>query len=245
MVKTDASRTPTRQLSPHFRGHLLRFDAAKLGSHSSVVGRRLLLAAVSLELVRLAASRWLFPAAPLWLLLPLLLGLALAAVPLLAGTKLSSIGLRPWHTWSLTEKSYFIQVALLANVVFPLVLAAPLRARIADEGFLPTFAGVFVPYLAFGFYQEVVYRGLVQLELVRRWGPAAGLLVANALYTLGPLHWNYWSSPPEQRVVLLAATFAIGLFFGLVYLRSGNLGMVAVFHAIGNAYILASGAGPG
>lgn len=204
------------------------------------MGHRLLLAAVVLEVVRLAAVRGLGAAIPLWLLLPLLLGLALAAVALLGGVKLAAIGLRPWRAWTLTEKSYFIQVVLLANVVFLLVLAAPLRARIAEAGLLSMVSGVVVPYLAFGFYQELVYRGLVQLELVRRWGAAAGLLLANTLYTFGPLHWNYWSLPPQQLVSLLAGTFAIGLFFGLVYLRSGNLGMVGVFHAIGNAFIVAS-----
>jgi membrane protease YdiL (CAAX protease family) len=229
-----------QRLSPHLRGHLLRFDGAKVESHPSSGGHRALLAAVTLELLRLATVHWLGAAIPLWLLLPLLLGLALAAVPLLCGVELAAIGLRPWRAWTLTEKSYFIQVVLLANVVFLVVLAAPLRARIAEAGLLSTMAGVFAPYLAFGFYQEVVYRGLVQRELVRRWGAAAGLLVANALYSFGPLHWSYWSLPPQQLVGLLAGTFAIGLFFGLVYLRSGNLGMVGVFHAIGNAYIVAS-----
>jgi len=80
-------------------------------------------------------------------------------------------------------------------------------------------------------------------------GRGRGGLVANALYTFGPPHWNYSSSPPQQLVSLLAGTFAIGLFFGLVYRRSVNLGMVSVFHAIGNAYIVTSmsaqGAGPG
>jgi membrane protease YdiL (CAAX protease family) len=239
MTRTDSSTGSGPRLGPHLRGHLLRFDAARLATHPSVAGR-LLLAAVALEVVRLAATRWLGAATPLWLVLPLLLALALVAVPRLAGVKLSAIGLRPWRDWTLTEKSYFVQVVLLANVVFPFVLAAPLRARIAETGAATTVFGVFVPYLAFGFYQELVYRGLVQRELVRRWGAAAGVLVANALYTIGPLHWSYWSSPPEQLVTLLAATFAIGLYFGLVYLRSDNLAMVGVFHAIGNAYIVAS-----
>ena len=37
---------------------------------------------------------------------------------------------------------------------------------------------------------------------------------------------------------IFAAIFAIGLFFGVLYKRSGNLWIVAVFHAIGNAYIV-------
>jgi hypothetical protein len=99
-------------------------------------------------------------------------------------------------------------------------------------------AHVFVTYLFFGFYQELVYRGMVQLGLVRRWGPALGILVANLLYTFGPLHWSYFASQPSFAVPMLAAIFAIGLFFGVLYHRSGNLWIVAVFHAIGNAYIV-------
>jgi membrane protease YdiL (CAAX protease family) len=39
---------------------------------------------------------------------------------------------------------------------------------------------------------------------------------------------------------MFAAVFAIGLFFGILFRRSGNLWMVAVIHGIGNAYIITS-----
>jgi membrane protease YdiL (CAAX protease family) len=39
---------------------------------------------------------------------------------------------------------------------------------------------------------------------------------------------------------MFAATFAIGLFFGFLFWRSGNLWVVAVIHGIGNAYIVGS-----
>jgi membrane protease YdiL (CAAX protease family) len=48
---------------------------------------------------------------------------------------------------------------------------------------------VFLPYLLWGFYQEVMYRGILQTELVRRWGPLWGILVSNSLFTFGPLHF--------------------------------------------------------
>ena len=96
---------------------------------------------------------------------------------------------------------------------------------------------VFVPYFFFGFYQEVVYRGMLQSELVRRWGALAGVLVSNALYTFGPLHWYYFF---PLRVPMFLSIFAIGLFFGILFKRSGNLWMVAIMHGIGNAYIVGS-----
>ena len=77
----------------------------------------------------------------------------------------------------------------------------------------------------------------MQSELVRRWGAFAGILVANVLYTFGPLHWNYFS---PINVPMFASIFAIGLFFGILFRRSGNLWIVAVMHGIGNAYIVGS-----
>jgi len=225
-------------MSPHLRGHLLLFDSKLAPAPSTDAGVRLLSAAGVVEFVRLLAVRWLYPTVPLWLLLPALLGLALWVVPGIAGVKLSQLGFRRWRDWTTTEKSYFVQVVVIANVVFPIVLAEQLRNRIAQADMAWSLCTVFVPYLFFGFYQELVYRGMVQVELIRRWGVSAGIVVANVLYTFGPLHWNYFGSRASVAVPMLAAIFAIGLFFGVLYRRSGNLWIVAVFHAIGNAYIV-------
>lgn len=240
MVRPDPDPRRKKPLSPHLRGHLLQFDNGFVAKHEASAGVRLLLTAAGLEVGRLAALTWLRPSLPLWLLLPLLLGFALLAVTALAGLKLSQIGFHRWREWTRTEKSYFLQVVLIANIMFPFVFSALLRARIADSGLASTLSGLFFPYLVFGFYQEVVYRGMVQLELERRWGTLAGILVANVLYTFGPLHWLYFSSPLRLARPMFAGIFLVGFFFGLLFTRSGNLWIVAVFHAIGNAYIVAS-----
>jgi membrane protease YdiL (CAAX protease family) len=105
---------------------------------------------------------------------------------------------------------------------------------------MSTVWSVFVPYLFFGFYQEVVYRGILQSELVRRWGALPGILVSNLLYTFGPLHSYYLSSRASLAIPMFASIFAIGLFFGVLFRRSGNLWIVAVIHGIGNSYIVGS-----
>jgi membrane protease YdiL (CAAX protease family) len=224
--------------SSHLRGHLLLFDQTPIPAYSPRAGVRLLLVATFLEILRLSAVRWLSPNLPLWLLLAGLLGLGLLLVPWIAGVPLSQLGLRPWRDWTVTEKSYFCQVVAVANIVFPIVLAAPLGKRIAQSGLAWGLWNVFVPYLLFGFYQELVYRGMIQSEVVRRWGAPIGIFLANLLYTFGPLHWYYFASRPSLAVPMFAAIFAIGLFFGVLYKRSGNLWIVAIFHAIGNAYIV-------
>ena len=227
-------------VSPHLRGHLLLFDARPVAALAAGAGARLLLAAALLEAARLAAVRWLQPVLPLWVWLPLLLVGALLSIRFVAGLGWPAIGLQRWSDWTATEKSYFLQVLVLANVVFPVVLAGPLRDRLAQSTPIGVFAAVFLPYLAYGFYQEVVYRGMVQRELERRWGAVAGVLAANALYTFGPLHWYYFSSRAALAGPMLAAIFVMGLFFGVLFKRSGNLWIPAVFHALGNAYLVTS-----
>lgn len=238
MVTVDAAVAPGRRWSPHLRGHLLLFDRRAAPAYAAEAGARLLLVALLVEAVRLAALRWVQLAVPLWLLLPAVLGLGLLMVSGIAGVKLSHLGLWRWGEWTATERSYFLQVIVIANVVFAIVLAGPIADRLAQPDRAWGLWTVFVPYLFFGFYQELVYRGMVQPELVRRWGAPVGIVVANLLYTFGPLHWSHFASPASLAVPMFAAIFAIGLFFGVLYRRSGNLWIVAMFHAIGNAYIV-------
>jgi membrane protease YdiL (CAAX protease family) len=224
----------------HLRGHVLLFDQRPAPAYDGSVGLRLLAIAIVMEAFRLAIVKGLHAAVPLVILIPLFLVCALLLVRFVAGLQFRQIGLYPWREWTPVEKSYFIQLIVLANIVFSFVFASRLRLILAQPAALSIIWNGFVPYLFFGFYQEVVYRGMVQSELVRRWGAFAGILIANILYTFGPLHWNYFSSRSAVAVPMFAAIFAIGLFFGVLYRRSGNLWIVAVLHGIGNAYIVGS-----
>ena len=234
--ESQASPTSAGWLA-HLRGHVLVFDRKPALGYEPGAGLRLLILAGALETFRLGAVKLLYPLLPLLVLVPLLVAVALLSVRYLAGARLAQIGFRPWREWSTTEKSYFVQLLIIANVVFPLVFATRLRALLSQPNAVAIVATVFVPYLFYGFYQEVVYRGMLQSELVRRWGAFAGIVIANVFYTFGPLHWNYWS---PVNVPMFAAIFAIGLFFGILFQRSGNLWIVAVIHGIGNAYIVGS-----
>lgn len=224
----------------HLRGHVLLFDQKAPPDYDASTGMLLLGIAFGVEAFRLIAVAWLHSAVPLVILVPLFLVCALLLVRFVAGLRFRQIGLHPWREWTPVEKSYFVQLLVLANVVFPFVFASRLRLILAQPSALSIIWNGFIPYLFFGFYQEVVYRGMVQSELVRRWGAFVGILIANILYTFGPLHWNYFSSRSAVAVPMFAAIFAIGLFFGVLFRRSGNLWMVAVIHGIGNAYIVGS-----
>jgi membrane protease YdiL (CAAX protease family) len=238
--RMDLVPSRSRGLLVHLRGHVLLFDQKPASQYEASAGVRLLLIAMLLEAIRLGAVRWFYPALPLLILIPLFLICALLAVRFGAGLRLSQIGFHPWRKWTATEKSYFVQLLVIANVVFPLVFAARLQTILGQPSALGTVVTLFVPYLFFGFYQEVVYRGMLQSELVRRWGSFTGVLAANILYTFGPLHWYYFSSRASLAVPMFASIFAIGLFFGVLFRRSGNLWIVAIIHGIGNAYIVGS-----
>lgn len=235
MNRVGATTSIPGRWREHLRGHLLLFEPQPLPVHTLTAGVRLLLLAMGLEILRVVLVRGLSPLLPLWTLVTLLLGAAVMLVPLVAGVSLSQLGFRRWNAWTTTERSYFLQVLLLAGALLLLGVLAEQRTsaeRIQDLG------GVFVPYLFFGFYQELVYRGLVQTELVRRWGAWPGIVVANLFYTFGPLHANYYAAGAEVAVPMFISIFLVGFFFGVLYRRSGNLWIVACFHAIGNAALV-------
>jgi len=231
-----------RSLVPHLQGHVLRFDPAPRETYSPASGRRLLLTVALVDGLlgpRLHLSRFLgLPPVPAWLRVALLLTLVLALVRWFASVRPAQIGLRAWTAWSLSEKTYFVQVFVLANVVFATLFAQPLAALAGNSALWASGAAVLETSLLWGFYQELVYGGLLQTELCRRWGAIVGILVANTLFTFGPLHfYHFLDRSPSAAAGMFAGIFAIGLFFAVLFERSNNLWMVGIFHGLGDAYI--------
>jgi membrane protease YdiL (CAAX protease family) len=226
------------RLAPHLRGHAFLFEAKSPPVYDPSAGLRLLVIFLLLEGVfgpRLSVLSLLrLPLPPAWLRVPALLGLALVLVRVFARLELRQIGLYPWREWSRTEKSYFLQVLPVATVLFSLLFADRLRMIAADPSTWRRAAVVSLTYLVWGLHQEVLYRGVLQTELVRRWGSLPGIVVSNTLYTVGPLHFDHFSM--DRPLPMFAAIFAIGLFFAVLFRRSGNLCMVGIFHGLGDCY---------
>jgi membrane protease YdiL (CAAX protease family) len=93
--------------------------------------------------------------------------------------------------------------------------------------------------MIWGFYQELLYRGIVQTELVRRWGTVVGILTSNLIFTFGPLHDYHFllARKNPSHLWIFAGIFAIGLFFAIVFKRSGNLWIVGIMHGLGDWFI--------
>ena len=228
-------------LNTHLRGHLLLFEDPESRAWAAEAGHRLIIILVFLELV-------LDPRTISWLQLPVpspglfmlaKLAFVLWLVPVYAGVDRAMLGFRRRRDWTTTESSYLVQVLILACIIFPLTLASQWERSLAEHGWADLALMGLLPYFAFGFYQEVVYRGMLQTELVRRWGVVRGILASNALYTFGPLHANYYPMDTSTAISLFLSVFAMGMLFALIFRRSGNLWIVALMHGAGNALIAA------
>jgi membrane protease YdiL (CAAX protease family) len=155
-----------------------------------------------------------------------------------ARVRLAEIGFYRWRDWTTSEKAYLIQIVPLAIAIFAMIAGSRLQAIAAEPSIWTTAALTSVSYLVWGFYQEVMYRGILQTEMVRRFGTAAGVVVANLAYTFGPLHLYYFKTyDPPMLFGLFAAVFLVGLFFGALFHRSGNLVIVGVLHGIGDVFL--------
>ncbi len=234
------------RIRPFWRGHLFLFDRPSVASLSSGQSLRLLLVFIFMEgIVRrflnlgaqwasIADRNW-WPLLQMTLLTALVCGLVIG----FAGVQLSQLGLYPWRRWTATERFYFLQVVPLATVVFSFAQSASLktlwtRPHLAQIGFF-----IFVPQMIWGFYQELLYRGILQTELVRRWGALPGLVVANLIFTFGPLHAYHFRLAERNPIHLwiFAAIFATGLLFAIIFARSGNLWIIGIMHGLGDCFI--------
>lgn len=189
-----------------------------------------------------AGARWLSPDLPIWWLLAQVIVLTVLVsflVMKFAGVKLSILGLYSWRRWSKTEKVYFLQILPISIIVFSFFTSASLKALWARPNLWAIGLFIFVPQMIWGFYQEFLYRGILQTELVRRWGALTGILVSNLIFTFGPLHAYHFLAAEKNpsHLWIFAAIFSIGLLFAILFRRSGNLWIIGTMHGLGDWFI--------
>jgi CAAX protease family protein len=234
------------QLHPFWRGQLFLFNQPPAPAYTPQQGYRLLLIFFVLELSR----RPLFAASAQWLSVPryswwsqiavgFLTLLVCFLVTKFAGLRLSQLGLYSWRRWSITEKFYFLQIVPIAIIVFSFFNSASLTMLWRHSDLWRMACLTFVFEMIWGFYQEFLYRGVLQTELVRRWGPNKGILASNLAFTFGPLHAYHFLAAARNpsHLWIFAAIFAIGLLFAILLRRSGNLWIIAVMHGLGDWFM--------
>jgi len=88
--------------------------------------------------------------------------------------------------------------------------------------------------LIWGIYQEITYRGLLQGVTVSKFGTIPGILIATVIFTFGPLHFSHYPGLIEDpsKAIIFIPIFGIGLAFGIIYHRSGNIWIPAILHGL-------------
>jgi membrane protease YdiL (CAAX protease family) len=221
--------------------HALRFERPERAPYDAAAGTRLLVAFAMVGLLLhpalgalaraagLTRERWVWPA----IVLLLLVAVALVVHRFVRVSR-GAIGLHRWEAWTPRERIYVCTVAPLAAATFGIVFRQHF-ARLAEAHGWPGVLALSIPTgVLWGMVQEFIYRGLLQTELVRRLGSASGVLFTNVVFTFGPLHFNHYGLGGDggPHWGMFTAIFAIGLFFGVLYRRSGNLWIPALLHGI-------------
>lgn len=221
--------------------HALQFEHPQRASCNARTGTRLLQSFVLVGLLLHPALRTLARATGLaheyWVgpaIVAILLVAASLAMAWLVRAGGGTIGLHPWSAWTPRERIYLLTVTPLAIVVFGILFHGRFERLAEGQGWTRLWLLSVPTGLLWGFVQEFLYRGLLQTGLVRRLGSVPGVLVANLVFTFGPLHFNYFGlgTGAGPQWGMFAAIFGIGLFFGLVYQRSGNLWIPALLHGL-------------
>ena len=236
----------THQIRRFWRGHLFLFDQRQAPVISSKQGNRLLSLFVLIEVIVrplvTSGARWLAIDLPMWwplVQIAVLTTLVLWLVKRFANVRLFTLGLYQWRRWSRTEKLYFLQILPITIIVFSFFTSPILKALWARPNLWWIGSFIFMQQMIWGFYQELLYRGILQTELVRRWGALKGMLSSNLIFTFGPLHaYHFWGVPRNpSHLWIFGAIFSIGLFFTILFKRSGNLWIIGVMHGLGDWFI--------
>ena len=220
---------------------LLRFERPVRAPYDPAAGNRLLVAFVILGLVLQPAlsglahgagvdqESWVKSAIVVTLLLALIL-----TVRIYVRLDFAAIGLHRWRAWTARERLYVCTVVPLAVAAFGYVFRERFVQLAEARGWVGLFLVTVPTGLLWGMVQEFIYRGLLQTELTRRFGGIVAVLLTNLAFTFGPLHFNYigLGADTGPRWGMFAAIFGIGLFFGILYRRSGNLWIPALLHGL-------------
>src|SRR2546426_803858 len=200
----------------------------------------LLVAASLASLVRvfsLAVPRYNFIASPETNALNTIPWLALVSVPLLVSVAAVAYvqRLRP-RDLGLAVRSWpeVVQQSAIALTGIPLGLVEffilrPPDAWIAQLTFGSLVLGGLVIFFATGFSEELIFRAILLKRAVEGLGTRGGLLYVTAIFA--SLHIFFLNG------VDLVFVFAVGLFYGLIVLKTRNLWGVILSHSLGNVIL--------
>lgn len=94
--------------------------------------------------------------------------------------------------------------------------------------------------LLVGFGQELTFRGLIYTGLFKKYGMKSAVVISTLLFALGSIHsvrlYTYFVNDYIFETLLLLAIFLLaGLFFVWVRIKTNNIIIPSIIHAVGNA----------
>lgn len=228
-------------LRDFFKGHFFLFDKIEYRLEREVYGK-LIITFLLIQFLFIPGIQQLSIILSLsefiWgnlLVVLLMFSVFFLLIRLLLSSDFLILRLHPWKDWPIVQKLYLIQVAPIALVIFIVLFNKHIKDLLAGYGNISTlilFSAI--PGLLWGMLQEFVYRGLLQNVLVGKFNVIVGILISNLLFTFGPLHFNYFNMGTDNSVEwsMFGSILLIGLLFGIIYQRSGNLWIPAILHGV-------------
>jgi len=115
----------------------------------------------------------------------------------------------------------------LGVVEYLILLPRPLASTLT---LAETWQPALILIIATGFFEELIFRGLIQSAAIRTLGAVGGILYVAVLFT--SLHLGYLSAAE------LSFVFPVGLAFGVVAWRTGSILGPTLAHAANNVTLL-------
>jgi membrane protease YdiL (CAAX protease family) len=103
---------------------------------------------------------------------------------------------------------------------------APIASDLSIVGFvLLAIAFIF----ATGFAEELVFRGILQNNAIKLFGPKVGLIAVSAVFAALHIGW--------LNLMDVTLVFVIGLIFGIFMYKTGSLAGVSLSHGLTNVFL--------
>jgi membrane protease YdiL (CAAX protease family) len=131
--------------------------------------------------------------------------------------------------WSLVAAALFVIVSQSAVVLTFRIIVFPTELfTLYNFDSIPLWlAWVVIVMLALeaGIFEEIGYRGYMQVPLEKRYGPGVGITVVSIMFTIVHLH-QVWAPP------ILFHIFALGVLLGILAYASGSLIPSIIGHVV-------------
>lgn len=115
-----------------------------------------------------------------------------------------------------------------------ILVALPLLRGVRDDLTAVLLVAVLVHYLAVGFLEEVLCRGMLLRALLQEWRPVWAVLLSALTFGAGHAASLFLGQSGADTVLQIINATVVGLVFALVVVATGNLHAVIVTHFLYN-----------